>query len=304
MQTVAASLVFASIAAQAAGPAPAGSIGTIQVEYRFESKGESATREKWAQWVIERFASIAAEVTAQKPTSMATMVAPDGAQTAARQKKLEQAAGSMQAMQPMMQQAEKIAAKCRNDEACMEREVQKMGMGMSEGDLARAQSAGQKAQAALADGPATVQLWRPKSQTGTYRIKEDVQRQFLDPLCNGKPGMKCRRSEQRQGEGTIPGAPGRADASTAMAEVDHAKNTLTLLLPVWMNLLPVEQVVTSDYASDNDRGKRSVLSVWRLVDAKAITVPLSARGEQVHEMVDNAGFPGRLTVRWTFTAAR
>ena len=301
---LAASLFAAPAVTQAAGPAPAGAFGKISVEYRFESQGEQAGRDKWAQWKIERTASLSAEVTAQKPTSQATMVAPDTTQSAAQQKKLQQAASSMQQMQPMMQQAEKIAALCKNDEACMTREVQKMGLGMSGGEVAQAQATGQRVQALAEQGPASVQLWRPKSQSGSYRIAEDVKRQYADPLCTGKPGMRCRRSEVRSGEGAIPDAPGRANATVAMAEVDHAKNTLTILLPVWMNALPVQQTVQSDYASDKDVGTRSVPSAWRITDSKAITVPLSASGEQVREVVDASGFAGRLTVRWTFAAGR
>jgi len=301
-------LAASAIAAQAAGPAPAGTFGKISVEYRFESKGETAGRDKWLQWKIERWSSLTAEVTAQKPTSQSTMVAPDAAQASAQQKKLQQAATSMQQMQPMMQSAEKIAALCKNDEACMTREIQKMGLGMSSGEVAQAQATGQQVRALTEQGAASVQLWRPKSQSGSYRITEDVKRQYADPLCTGKPGMRCRRDEVRTGEGPIPDAPGKGSgeerATMAMAEADHAKNTLTILLPVWMNALPVEQKVQSDYASDKDIGTRTVPSAWRVTDSKPITVPLSASGEQVREVVDAAGFAGKLTVRWTFSSGR
>jgi len=297
-------LAASAVAAQAAGPAPAGASGKISVEYRFESSGEKADRDKWAQWKIERWSSLTAEVTAQKPTSQPTMAAPEAAQASAQQKKLQQSATSMQQMQPTMQSAEKIAALCKNDEACMTREIQKMGLGMSGGEVAQAQATGQQVRALAEQGSAHVQLWRPKSQSGSYRIAEDVRRQYADPLCMGKPGMRCRRSEVRTGAGPIADAPGREHATLAMAEVDHAKNTLTILLPVWMNALPVEQTVRSDYASDKDIGTRSVPSAWRLIDSKPITVPLSVSGEQVREVVDAAGFPGQLTVRWTFAGGR
>ncbi len=297
-------LAASAVLAHAAGPAPAGAFGKISVEYRFESKGETAGKDKWAQWKIERWASLTADVTAQKPMTMATMVPPDAAQVAAQQRALQQSAASMQQVQPMMQAAERIAAQCKGDEACMTREIQRMGMGMSGGELARAQATGQQVQALGTHGAADVQLWRPKSQTGSYKIAEEVQRQYADPLCNGKPGMRCRRSETRAGSGVLPDAPRGGGATVAMAEVDHAKKSLTILLPVWMNALKVQQTVQSDYAADKDIGTRSVPSAWRITDQKAITVPLTASGEQVREVVDAAGFPGKLTVRWTFTSGR
>lgn len=293
-----------ALSAHAAGPAPAGSFGQISVEYRFESKGEKSGNDHWAQWTIERSASLSAEVTAQKPTSHATMAAPDAARAAEPQRKSQQAAASLKPMQPMMASAEKIVAACDGNEACIEREVQKMALGMSGGEVSRAQATGEQVKSLTAQGPAQVQLWRPKAQSGSYRIVEDVKRQYADPFCTGKPGMRCRRSETRAGHGAIPVPPRGGAATVAMAEVDHAKNTLTIVLPVWMNALPVEQTVTSDYPTDQDIGTRSVPSSWRLNDQKPMTVPLSASGEQVREVVDAAGFPGKLTVRWTFAGGR
>jgi hypothetical protein len=293
-----------AFAAHAAGPVPAGTFGKISVEYRFESKGEKSGKDSWAQWKIERSAALSAEVTAQKPTPYATLVAPDAARAQAQQHKMQQAEATTQQMQPMMASAENIIAACKGNEACIEREVQKMALGMSGGEVARARATGEQVKSLTAQGPAQVQLWRPKSQSGHYAIVEDVKRQYADPFCTGKPGMRCRRSEARAGQGAIPDSPRDGAATVAMAEVDHAKNTLTIQLPVWLNALPVEQTVASDYPTDKDIGKRSVPSSWRVTDQKPITVPLAASGEQVREVVDASGFPGKLTVRWTFAGGR
>lgn len=302
-------LMSATLSAQAATPAPAGGKARISVEYRFESKGKKADQYDSREWSVERQLSVSAELKARAPSPYPALGPQDAALNADIKNKTALAGKAQQQMQPLMQSAEAIMARCGDDEACIEREAMNLGAAVSArgGLSADEKAAGRNIAEASKMPPARFQIWEPLGQQGSYRIVERVTSSTMDPICIEKPGQRCHRDEQRRGEGAMPQAPG-GKGSIAAAEVDHGKGTLTLTLPMALNALMVDETVKTDHPERlQDNGQRKIPSNWTITDAKTFTVPLKGAwtqqsGEQVREVTDSAGFKGKLTVRWRFEA--
>ncbi len=302
-----ASLLCTAVVAQASTPAPAGSKARISVEYRFESKGRKVDQYDSREWSVERQLNVSAELKSRAASPYPALGPQDAALNADLKNKTALAGKAQQQMQPLMQSAEAIMARCGDDDACMEREAMKLGASVNArgGLSADEKAAGRNIAEASKMPPARYQIWEPVSQQGSYRIVESVLSSTMDPICVKKPGQRCHRDEQRRGEGSMPQAPG-GKGSVAMAEVDHEGDTLTLTLPMALNALMVDETVKTDHPERlGDNGQRRIPSVWTITDAKTFTVPLKGgwaqqSGEQVREVTDSAGFKGRLIARWRF----
>jgi len=109
--------------------APAGAKAMLSVDYIYESAGKKSSEGMYDphEWNVKRSASLVANLGAQAATEIPTLQPIDAAQTAELEKKTAKAAQSAATqMAPMMADAEKIMARCGDDEACITREVQKM----------------------------------------------------------------------------------------------------------------------------------------------------------------------------------
>ena len=134
MQFVSAALVitlaFMTTATYAADAfAPAGAKATLSVDYVYESAGTKRSEGMYDpyEWRVKRSANLVAELAAQPATAMPTLQAIDASQMAELKGKSNKAQSVATQMAPMMAGAEKIMAKCGEDEACIAREAQKMG---------------------------------------------------------------------------------------------------------------------------------------------------------------------------------
>jgi hypothetical protein len=224
------------------------------------------------------------------------------------QSKQAKARNAQEKMAPMQADIQKIMEKCGQDQACMEREIQKYGMANSNSStMNSAKSARKDIEAVSAQGPARYQLWNAASQTGTYSIEESRQDVVADPACGAS--LHCTTDETARGSGKIPPPPGaRAGGApgAAMAEVDSDGKTLTIVLPVPLSPLPCSKTVKS-----NSPGTKSGTSQTQVRfppgDLKPVRIVLKGGGrdESGTEEIAIAGARadgGTLTVRWSFTA--
>jgi hypothetical protein len=304
--------------------APVGMRATLSVDYVYESAGKKRSEGMYDpyEWTVKRSARVVAELAAQPPTAMPTVQAMDSSQMAELKGKSDKAQSVATQMAPMMADVEKIMAKCREDEACITREAQKMGAAMQgTPKLAAAMSAKGDAQELGTPGAPRYQAWRATAQKGSYVIDETVRISVTDPICMSRPRQRCTRNETRKGSGEIPLPPdAKTNSSTAAGfsavEVDTSKRTLTLGLPVPMFLLPYTETITTDepagtHDTPTPKGPQQKLHRFRVNAAggithdKPLTVALngnwrSQTGEQVVVLKGEFGDAGKLTARWRF----
>jgi hypothetical protein len=314
--------------AQGAEPfAPSGAKAVLSVEYLYASTGRKSSSGMYDpyEWRVKRTMSLVAELAAQPPGAMPTVQAIDGAQMAQLQGQQAKAQAVATQMAPMMAGIEKIVAKCGDDEACMTREIEKMGSAMQgTPQMAAAMNAKKDAQALLPQSGPRYQVWRPTLQKGTYAIDEWVQISVTDPICTSKPRHRCTREETRKGSGDVPVPANRtskrnqgAAAGLSAVELDAARGTLAIMLPVALGPLPYTEVITTDepegtHETPTPRGPRAKQAFFRVnasggefMHDKPMVVGLkggwrSQEGEYSVPLQGNFGDAGTLTVRWRF----
>lgn len=303
--------------------APAGAKATLSVEYRYESKGQAvgsrSAKYELHEWRTLRTVDMTAELAAAKPLPMPSLQAPDGAATASTQRQNAQAQTQAQRaatqMAPMMAGAEAIGARCGNDEKCIEREVMKLGAGMSgTAQVDSARAVGRETVAAIQPDANRYQAWRAVSQKGRYAIEGSAHIVHADPGCMSLPQGRCTRDTQSKGAGDVPAVPG-GRGGPAAAEVDTQARTLTLQLPVPMGVLPYMDTVNSNEPKGtqevtpgtHSRQLKFVTTADGKVSAeRPITVPLKGgwrnqSGEQVVQVMGEGADGGTLTIRWRFS---
>jgi hypothetical protein len=322
-------LLFLLLGAAAVSPtrgqdfAPAGTKATLSVEYRYESKGQTAgsrsAKYELHEWRTLRTVDMTAELAAAKPLPMPSLQAPDAAAAASAQRQNAQAQAQAQRaaaqMAPMMAGAEAIVARCGNDEKCIEREVMKMGAGMSgTAQVDSALAAGRETVASNQPGANRYQAWRAVSLKGRYAIEGSERIVHADPGCMSLPQGRCTRDTQSKGAGDVPPVPGGRGGPAAV-EVDTQARTLTLQLPVPMGVLPYTDTVNSNEPKSTQEVPPGVharqLKFVTTADGKVgpdnpFSVPLkggwrSQSGEQVLQVNGEGPEGGTLTIRWRFS---
>jgi hypothetical protein len=317
-------LLLGCAAAHAAPPfAPVGARAVLTVDYLYESAGRKSENGGYDpyEWKVKRNLSMEAQLAAQAPLAMPTVQPMDAAQVASLEGKAKKAQEIAAPMAPMMADAQKIMARCGDDEACITREVQKMGAAMAgTQQMADARKAGSDMAALGAPGAARYQAFRATSQAGTYLIDEEVRISNADPICLSRPRGRCTRSETRKGGGNVPAAAGggrQGAAGISAVEWDSAKGTLALVPPIPLGMLAYTETIASDepdgtYDTPIARGARPKQAFFRVSGTgngfrhdKPLVVPVKGgwrnqQGEQVVKLQGKYGDAGTLTVRWRF----
>ena len=273
------------------------------------------------EWRVKRSVSMVSELAAENSQPVPTLQQLDAAQMAGLNKKVEKAQAMAKQTAPMMADVGKVMEKCGGDEACMTREAMKMGGAMAGTPQMETMTKIGKEGMALADsGPVRYQAWYAKAQKGSYVIDETAHISVTDPICFGKPRNRCTRNETRKGAGAVPvlqdtGKTRQASPGAGAAELDLAKNTITLRLPLAMMLPYTETIVTDEPEGTHDtptpkgpqQKQLAVLVDTKdgIMNAKPFTVQLkggwrSQSGEQVVNINGKFGNGGKLTVRWKF----
>lgn len=325
-------LLLAAVAAAAAGSAAAqpfaapGAQATLTVDYAYSSSGKRSSAGMYDPyvWRARRDMTLGVDLAAQAPTALPTVHTIEGKQMAGLKNQVAKAESAAAKMAPMMAGAERIMAKCGEDEACISREAQKMGAAM-QGTPEMAAAMGAKKDIAELTAPAAAryQAWRATAQRGLYVIDESVHVSIPDPICAGKPRNRCTRTETRQGAGAVPVPPEAysrdnrgAAAGIGAIEVDAAGKTLAISLPIALGTLPFTETIVSDEpAGTHDRpiptGPRARQLHYRVSAAgsggmeQPFTVPLKGgwrtqEGERVVNLKGRFGDGGTLRIRWRF----
>ena len=211
-------------AAQADLLASKGAKGTLSVQYEYSATGKKADKYEPAEWRVVRTINLVVPMRAEQPLPGPTLRPMDAEQTADLAKKQAHVKNLHTTMAPTMADMMKIAEKCDEDEACIEKAIRDYSKTM---DMATIDSAKADAAAASKMGAPRYQIWQPVTQKGTYLIDESYRSQTSDPLCMSKPKQICSREETRKGGGDIPPPPGAKDTSAAMLEVDSQKKDVS-----------------------------------------------------------------------------
>lgn len=298
---------------------PAGTTGTLSVEYLFSSAGRKADINDSREWKVNRTVSLQAELAAGAPSPAPTLGPMDPKIMADNARLGERAVGVARDMQPLTDGVEKIIAKCGDNEACIERETMKLGLATKM--TPKLEAAGREV-ADMSKAPVNrYQRWQAQSLKGSYTVDESLRFVHSDPICVHRPKLRCTRTETRKGAGAVPPPPAaqkdphrnaHSAAGFSGVEVDTVKNTFTVLLPLPLNMLPIEQTIATDEPERlKENGKRSTQLDSGLLAFKPIAQPTtialkgSARsqsGTQTYDMTDAAGNAGKLSVRWSFAA--
>ncbi len=271
---------------------------TLSIEYEFVSSGDDAAT--GLRWSVRRVVTVQSTLVAAAPVALSASkpAAPERERKLAEQQtRATRAAGNMQ---PLMADAMAIYERCGEDEACIEREVQKAGFGMEvtpQLDSARADIA------ALGDeGPPRYQSWVPRSEALRYALTESQHLIDGDPICHDRPNKACTRKASSQGSGELPGS---NESGMSSVEIDLEEGTMTLRLrPVYGALAAVE-VVETDQPGQRS-GSTDVLRRFT-ADMEAFTIPFDGSlkrqsGERTVAMRDDlTGRPGELIARWSFS---
>ncbi len=314
-------LIAASVAGAAVAQdfAPAGAKATLSVQYRYTSNGKltgnGSSVYQLHEWNATRSVEMTADLVAAKPLAMPSLQAPDDAAVASMQRQGAQVRKTQEQMAPMMAGAEQIVARCGNDEKCIEREVQKMGAAMAgTPQVAQASAAGRETAAAMQPGATRHQAWRAVAQKGRYAIDGTEHIVHADPACLVLPTKRCTRDTTSKGAGDVPAVPG-GRGGPAAAEFDAQAQTITLVLPVPIGVLPYTDTVTTNEPNPapevtpgpHARPLRFVTTADGKVGAeRPVTVALkgawrSQTGEQVVQVKGDGAEGGTLTIRWRFS---
>jgi hypothetical protein len=285
--------------------------GTLEVEYSYDSSGQTKDLYDVHEWHVKRVVKITAQLAAGAVSPMPVMIALDAKQQADLQasqtRTMASAAQAQQKMAPMMGDIQAIVDKCGEDEACIEKAV--ASYGMSQGMTPEMESAKHDvADAAEASKPGAprYQVWSATAQKGTYSIEEKVHLVDSDPICMEVPGGRCTIDTTGQGSGDTPAAPTpEAAAGISAIEVDSVGKTLMLRLPVPIGVLTYRETTTSDHP-EHKTGVTTE-SIRFPPEVKPVTASIKGdlrnqSGEQTIKLSGKAEDGGTLTVRWHFSA--
>lgn len=280
---------------------PKGARGTLSVQYEYSATGKKADKYEPAEWRVVRTINMVVPMKAEPPLPGSTLRPMDAEQSADLATKQAAVKNLNTTMAPTMADMMKIAERCDENEACIEKAIKDYSKTM---DMATIDSA--KADAAVASkmGAPRYQLWQPVSQKGTYVIDESYRSQTSDPLCLGKPKQRCSREETRKGGGEIPPPPGAKDTSAALLEFDSEKKEVLIKLPIPLSALIYSIQVTSDFP-DEKSGTSSGILPAMFGQQKSITAVIPgdlrpASGTQTFKIDGAAGEGGTLIVKWQF----
>jgi len=212
---------------------PKGTRATVTAEYSYQSAGE--TREtpsnpESVTWRAKRAITVTATLSALAPIGVPTMHKQEKQQKAQVEDMQKRSEQIQVQTAPLMDAAMAAFEKCGEDEACLEREAQKMSGAMEKSDVkgARENVTAITASAATMTTP-RYQQWEPVSQAPSpYTIDEEKNVRSREPGCERNPKATCTTQETLKGAGTLAGA---SNQGSAMFEVDSKNGDIALALP-------------------------------------------------------------------------
>lgn len=291
-----------------AAPSPENATATLIVTFELTGGGEDLppSQERHVTWkVADRF-TVTATMTAAKPGGFPSMHPLDAEEQAREAERLAAVDSAATSMQSMMEQAQKIAELCGDDEACIQAEVMKMSQGvdMSSPEMQAAQA---DIAAASAMPGVRYQMFTPGTQTGSFAVEESARAAYFDAACSLATEARCAVETVVRGEGATGFGDGATEVPTgAMAELDLKAGSLRLRLTV-PGLATAEKTVSSanpEVESGTTETVRSV-SLDKMPDGPievSCGACRTASGSFEREMSDQLlGYPAKLVVTWSFT---
>ncbi len=274
-----------------------GAKGTLSVQYEYSSAGAKKDKYEPANWRVLRTIKLAVPMSAEPAAAVSSLREADPAYMAEMDKKKGHIQDLHKTMAPTMSDMMKIAERCGEDEACVERAIQDYGKTMDKATIEKGRS---QANAASAMSGPRFQVWMPVSQKGTYSVDETYHAETSDPACSGKPKQRCTRDETRKGGGEIP-----ASESAAMLEVDGTGKELLIKLPIPLGALSFTKQVISNFPDEASGTSQGTLPPMA-GKQKTITATLpgdlrSASGTETYKVDGAGGEGGTMKVTWQFT---
>ena len=279
-----------------------GAKGTLSVQYEYSAVGSKNDESQPADWRVQRTIKLVVPMIADPPSQASSLRPREAAHGAETDKKIQ---ALQKTMAPTVADMMKIAERCDEDDACIERALQDYGDTLDKSALEKGKAQG--AELVAMSGP-RYQLWKPVSQQGTYAIDETYRSQTAAPACMNKPKQRCTREETRKGGGDIPSTAGSKNASAAMFEVDSVNNEVLIKLPVPMGALTYTRQVTSNFPDEKSGTSPATLPPMT-GQQKSITVALggdlrATSGTQSYKVEGEAGEGGMMKVTWQFAPQR
>lgn len=293
--------LLASHATHAQSFAPKGAKATLTVTYQYASTGRNADKADPSEWRVSRTMTMVVPMSAEPEQALSQVRGLEAGQMAAIEKKQAKTAAIHKKMEPTMNDMMKIAEKCGEDEACIEKAIVAYGNSMDPSTVNSLK--GEVDEVVKQDGP-RYQAWNGLSQTGTYALDEAYRAKTSDPLCSGKTNHQCGREETRKGGGELPKFAELKGASNARLEFDSVKKEIFITLPVPYPALDYAQQVTSDFPDEKSGSSKGVLHTFPgklpQVTAAAMVDARNASGTQTIKVAGEKGEAGTLTVKWQF----
>jgi len=294
-------MVLSAATAQAQLVVPTGSKGTLKVEYVYNAAGRTGTESGGAidEWKVRRVINITANYEAEVPQPLGRLHKIEASQQASIEKKNRDVQAFAKKMEPTMNDMMKIAERCGESEACIEKAIAEYGNTMDKSEI----EANKKTAAGLGkpDEP-RYQMWRAKSQTGTYLIDELITRQVFEMTCTRT--QVCKRTTTSKGSGDITQPAGRPIEGTTALEFDMVTKDLAVVLPSPLAPLKVENTATTSIIDDEvSAGSHRSPKVPDFGPINVV-IPgneLKASGTRTIKGTGQGAESGTLTVTWTFT---
>jgi hypothetical protein len=292
--------LLASGAAQADLLVAKGANATLNVQFEYAAVGKNASKDDPSEWRVRRTTNMVVQLSAEQQMALSGLRAMDAGQKASLGKKQTQIASVHKKMEPTMADMMKLAERCGEDEACIEKAIVAYSSTMNTADIEATK--GDVAAATKLDGP-RYQMWVPTAEKGTYSIDEMYRAKTSDPLCSGKPKHQCSREETRKGAGNVPVLAGSKDAYTTRLEIDGGKNEIYIMLPMPLAAFGYTKQVTSDFPDEKSGTAPGTVFFPGKLPPITATVPgdlRNASGTQTIKLSGAEGEAGTLTVKWQF----
>jgi hypothetical protein len=297
-------LILFAASVQAQLIVPKGSKASLKVTYQFKSDGkvEASSKDRKANWRALRVVEITGQYVAEAPQPFSALRQDDTRNKqnmAALQTKVEAA---HKTLQPTMNDMMKIVEKCNDDEACITREVQAYGNQMDPATINTGkEQVGAVTQMATAQ---RYQMWKQVSQTGTYRIDEEVTKQVYEMTCDDV--RVCKSVEIRKGAGDIAPPAGKPSGGASFLEVDSANKDLLALLPLPLTPMTYTSTINTTIPDEKSGTSKQVSPPWMMKGSKPNPAAIAGdfklvSGTQTYKVEGAEDQGGTLTVSWTFT---
>jgi hypothetical protein len=293
-------LLSITASAQAQLLVPRGTKATLEVEYLYIAEGKSGRpngTDDLDEWKVRRVVNVIAHYVAEEPGAIGVLHKADPAQKAALDNTAARAQAFGKKMEPTVADMMKIAERCGEDEACVEKAITEYGNKM---DVKEMQGRKAEGEAIFKPGAPRYQLWKVTAQSGSYDVDEFTSHQVFEMTCTR--AKACKRTVTSRGKGPIPAS---SLVGASILEMDGAKKDIAAKMPMpLLRDLSIDTKVQDTLPSDDNRSELNLgMRMFNLAQDLTLAVPsgaLPASGTVTVKDTGRGAESGTLTVKWTF----